>query len=62
MIEANDKEVSTADRWIGIERRNGRERRRSTDRRAVSRTTWQRRSGQDRRGHKLYFRPRFAAD
>ncbi|HEX6509103.1 MAG TPA: hypothetical protein VF221_15855 [Chloroflexota bacterium] len=40
--------------WDGTERRSGEDRRHGLDRRTASRTVWERRSGYDRRGHKLY--------
>lgn len=40
--------------WDGVERRSGEDRREQQDRRAAARSVWERRSGFDRRGHKLY--------
>lgn len=40
--------------WDGLERRSGKERRTGEERRHDPRDAWERRSGLDRRGHKLY--------
>jgi hypothetical protein len=46
--------VARRSSWDGVERRSGEDRRHGDDRRAKSRDVWERRSGLDRRGHKLY--------
>jgi hypothetical protein len=46
--------VARTSTWDGEERRSGTDRRDEIDRRSVSRDIWERRSGFDRRGHKLY--------
>ncbi|MGI8827293.1 MAG: hypothetical protein ACR2JC_16945 [Chloroflexota bacterium] len=42
--------------WDGVERRSGKDRREESDRRTGERSIFNRRSGQDRRGHPLYRR------
>jgi hypothetical protein len=46
--------VTRKSTWDGVERRSGKDRRQNGDRRTSSRTLFERRSGLDRRGHKLY--------
>jgi hypothetical protein len=58
MIETENRESLPGNTRTGGERRSGDERRKGPERRNSFRTTWQRRSGQDRRGHKLYSRAR----
>lgn len=58
MIETENRQSLPEDAQTGVERRSGDDRRKGPERRSSFRTTWQRRSGQDRRGHKLYSRAR----
>jgi hypothetical protein len=46
--------VARTSTWDGVERRSGKDRREGEDRREQPRSVWERRSGHDRRGHKLY--------
>jgi len=61
MVQVQDAEMARGGTWSGVERRSVEDRRLAEDRRSSGRTTWQRRSGHDRRGHKLYARSRAVA-
>ncbi|HEY8685005.1 MAG TPA: hypothetical protein VIO57_05315 [Chloroflexota bacterium] len=54
MTFRRERGVARENTWDGEERRTGKDRRDEADRRSVSRGVWERRSGLDRRGHKLY--------
>ena len=50
-LETEGEEMAA---WDGTERRTGPDRRTLAERRGEDRIYWERRSGQDRRGHPLY--------